>query len=165
MFSQRMMPMSTIVPMAMAMPDRATMLASTPKVFIAMKHISTASGSSDADQQRAAQVHHHHDHDDDRDEDLLDQRRVQRAQRLVDQPGAVVERHDGHLAGGDPVGPLVAGRGAEPGQPGVLVQPAAVEGLEAVRCGERLDLVAVDAVEVDDRRSSAGPGRSRRSSP
>ena len=38
--------MSTIVPMAMAMPDRATMLASTPNVFMAMKHISTASGSS-----------------------------------------------------------------------------------------------------------------------
>ena len=46
MFSQRMMPMSTIVPMAMAMPERATMLASTPNVFMAMKHINTASGNS-----------------------------------------------------------------------------------------------------------------------
>ena len=46
MFSQTMMPMSTIVPMAMAMPDSATTLASTPKVFIAMKHIRTASGSN-----------------------------------------------------------------------------------------------------------------------
>ena len=45
MFSQMTIPMSTIVPMAMAMPDRATMLASTPKSFIATKHISTANGS------------------------------------------------------------------------------------------------------------------------
>ncbi len=41
-----MMPISTIVPIAMAMPERATMFASTPKSFIAMKHISTASGST-----------------------------------------------------------------------------------------------------------------------
>jgi len=45
MFSQRTMPMSTIVPMAMAMPDRATMFASTPKCLIAMKHIRMANGS------------------------------------------------------------------------------------------------------------------------
>ena len=45
MFSQMTMPMSTMVPMAMAMPDRATMLASTPKTFMAIKHISTANGS------------------------------------------------------------------------------------------------------------------------
>ena len=36
--------MSTIVPMAMAMPDSETMLASTPNSFIAMNEISTASG-------------------------------------------------------------------------------------------------------------------------
>ena len=47
MFSQRMMPMSTIVPIAIAMPDRATTLASTPNVFIAIKHSSTASGSKE----------------------------------------------------------------------------------------------------------------------
>ena len=46
MLSQMMMPMSTMVPMAMAMPDRATILASTPKRFMAMKHIITAMGSS-----------------------------------------------------------------------------------------------------------------------
>ncbi len=45
MFSQITIPISTIVPMAIAIPDRATMLASTPNVFIAMKHINTASGS------------------------------------------------------------------------------------------------------------------------
>ncbi len=37
--------MSTIVPIAMAIPDRATMLASTWNTRIAIKHISTASGS------------------------------------------------------------------------------------------------------------------------
>ena len=46
MFSQTMIPISTIVPMAMAMPDSATMFASTPNSFIAMKHIRTASGST-----------------------------------------------------------------------------------------------------------------------
>ncbi len=45
-FSQITMPISTMVPMAMAIPERATMLASTPKSFMAMKHISTASGKS-----------------------------------------------------------------------------------------------------------------------
>ena len=44
-FSQMIMPISTIVPMAIAMPDSATIFASTPKVFIAIKHISTAKGS------------------------------------------------------------------------------------------------------------------------
>ena len=38
--------MSTIVPMAMAIPDRATMLASTLNNFIAMNTISTATGKS-----------------------------------------------------------------------------------------------------------------------
>ncbi len=46
MFSQITIPMSTIVPIAMAIPERATMLASTPKNFIAMKHIRTAIGSN-----------------------------------------------------------------------------------------------------------------------
>ena len=45
MFSQMITPMSTIAPIAIAMPDSATMLAATPNVFIAMKHIRTASGS------------------------------------------------------------------------------------------------------------------------
>jgi hypothetical protein len=45
MFSVTMIPMSTIVPMAMAMPESATMLASTPNIFIAMNPISTAMGS------------------------------------------------------------------------------------------------------------------------
>ena len=44
MFSETMIPISTIVPIAIAMPDSATTLASTPAYFIAMKHISTASG-------------------------------------------------------------------------------------------------------------------------
>ena len=46
MFSVRIIPISTIVPIAIAMPDNATMFASTPNVFMAMKHIKTASGSS-----------------------------------------------------------------------------------------------------------------------
>jgi len=46
MFSQMMMPMSTMVPMAMAMPESATMLASTLNCFIAMKHIRIATGST-----------------------------------------------------------------------------------------------------------------------
>lgn len=44
-FSQMIIPISTIVPMAIAMPDSATIFASTPKVFIAIKHIRTAKGS------------------------------------------------------------------------------------------------------------------------
>ena len=39
-----MMPISTIVPMAIAMPESATIFASTPIVFIAIKHINTARG-------------------------------------------------------------------------------------------------------------------------
>ncbi len=46
MFSHRMMPISTMVPMAIAIPDRATMLASTPNVFMAMNTIKTASGNN-----------------------------------------------------------------------------------------------------------------------
>ncbi len=44
MLSQTTMPMSDSVPMAMAMPDSDTMLASTPNSFIATKQPSTASG-------------------------------------------------------------------------------------------------------------------------
>ena len=43
-FSPTMTPMSTIVPMAMAIPDSATMFASTPKTLIAMKAPRIASG-------------------------------------------------------------------------------------------------------------------------
>ena len=46
MFSVTMIPISTIVPIAMAMPERATMLASTPKTFIATKQSKTARGSN-----------------------------------------------------------------------------------------------------------------------
>jgi len=45
MFSVRMTPTSTIVPIAMAMPDKATMFASTPKNFMLIKTISTATGN------------------------------------------------------------------------------------------------------------------------
>ena len=45
MFSVRTIPTSTTVPMAMAMPESATMFASTPASFMLMKVISTASGS------------------------------------------------------------------------------------------------------------------------
>ena len=43
-FSVRTIPTSTTVPIAMAMPERATMLASTPKNFMAIKTMSTATG-------------------------------------------------------------------------------------------------------------------------
>jgi hypothetical protein len=46
LFSLTTSPMSTIVPLAMAMPDSATLLASTPKIFMPMKLMSTASGSN-----------------------------------------------------------------------------------------------------------------------
>ncbi len=46
MFSHNMIPISTMVPIAIAIPDNATMFASTPNAFIAMKHIRTASGSN-----------------------------------------------------------------------------------------------------------------------
>ena len=45
MLSQMTTPMSTIVPIAIAIPESATTLASTPKCFIAMKHINTDSGN------------------------------------------------------------------------------------------------------------------------
>ena len=44
MFSVTIIPISTIVPMAMAMPESATTLASTPNVFMAIKLINTARG-------------------------------------------------------------------------------------------------------------------------
>ena len=44
-FSVKTTPTSTITPMDMAIPDRATMLASTPNCLIAMKAISTPTGS------------------------------------------------------------------------------------------------------------------------
>ena len=45
MFSVKMMPMSTIVPIAIAMPDKATMFASMPNAFMRMKQASTATGN------------------------------------------------------------------------------------------------------------------------
>ena len=45
-FSDRITPTSTIVPMAMAIPDSATMFASTLKSFIAIKTINTATGNN-----------------------------------------------------------------------------------------------------------------------
>ena len=44
-FSETIIPISTMVPMAMAIPDRATILASTPKSFIPTKTIRTVKGS------------------------------------------------------------------------------------------------------------------------
>ena len=46
MFSVKMIPTSTITPMAIAIPDNATILASTPVSFIIMNVISTATGSN-----------------------------------------------------------------------------------------------------------------------
>ena len=46
MFSESMTPTSTIVPIAIAIPDSATILASTPKSFIAINTINTATGNS-----------------------------------------------------------------------------------------------------------------------
>ncbi len=47
MFSHSTMPMSDMVPTAMAMPDRETMLASMPKNFIAPNPMRTARGISE----------------------------------------------------------------------------------------------------------------------
>ena len=44
-FSESMTPTSTIVPIAIAIPDNATILASTPKSFIAINTIKTATGN------------------------------------------------------------------------------------------------------------------------
>ena len=46
MFSERITPTSTIVPIAIAIPESATILASTPKSFIAINTINTATGSN-----------------------------------------------------------------------------------------------------------------------
>ena len=56
-----------------------------------------------ADQQAAPQVHEHQDDDRDRHEHLLGDRCVERSERLVDQAGPVIERHDGNATLG-PVG-------------------------------------------------------------
>ena len=48
MFSNTMIPISTIVPIAIAIPASDMMLASTPKTFMAANAISTASGSVSA---------------------------------------------------------------------------------------------------------------------
>ena len=45
-FSDRMTPTSTIVPMAIAIPDNATILASIPNAFMAINTINTASGNN-----------------------------------------------------------------------------------------------------------------------
>ena len=45
MFSERITPTSTIVPIAIAIPDNATIFASTPKSFIAINTIKTATGN------------------------------------------------------------------------------------------------------------------------
>ena len=45
-FSDRITPTSTIVPIAMAIPDKATMFASTLNSFIEIKTINTATGNS-----------------------------------------------------------------------------------------------------------------------
>ena len=45
-------------------------------------------------QRRATEVPDHHEHDDDRDQDFVFERIVQRAERLVDQTGAIVKGHD-----------------------------------------------------------------------
>ena len=45
-FSDRITPRSTMVPIAIAIPDRATILASTPKSFMAIKTSKIATGSS-----------------------------------------------------------------------------------------------------------------------
>ena len=47
-FSTSTIPMSTITPMAMAIPDNATILASTPKKCIKIKVISTPNGNNPA---------------------------------------------------------------------------------------------------------------------
>ena len=46
MFSDNITPTSTMVPIAMAIPDKATILASTLKSFMAINTMSTATGSS-----------------------------------------------------------------------------------------------------------------------
>ena len=45
-FSDKITPRSTMVPMAIAIPERATILASTPKSFIAINTIRIATGSN-----------------------------------------------------------------------------------------------------------------------
>ena len=45
-FSDSITPTSTIVPIAIAIPDNATIFASTPKSFIAINTIRTATGNS-----------------------------------------------------------------------------------------------------------------------
>ena len=44
-FSDRITPTSTMVPIAIAIPERATIFASTPKSFMAIKTIKTATGN------------------------------------------------------------------------------------------------------------------------
>ena len=50
------------------------------------------------DQQRPADVQHQQDHHDDGDQDFADQGFIERVEGFIDQAGAVIERHDHHLA-------------------------------------------------------------------
>jgi hypothetical protein len=103
-----------------------------------------------ADHQRRAQVQHHDDDHHDGHQHLLHQRVVQGAQRLADQPRAVVEGHDLELAERGPVRPLAARGAAQPVQPGLLVERRRAEGLEALARSEALHLAALYLQPVDD---------------
>jgi hypothetical protein len=85
-----------MVPIEMAIPERATILASTLKYFIIMKLISTARAKGRY-QQGGTQVIYHNDNHDDRDEYLQDYGIVKCTQGFVYQLCAVVERHYGYL--------------------------------------------------------------------
>ena len=86
MFSQTTIPISTMVPMAMAMPDKRNDIGIDAEQLHRDEDHQHGQRQQAGDQQRAAQVHDHDQDDDDGDEDFLDQGRVQRAERFMDQP-------------------------------------------------------------------------------
>ena len=71
MFSSTIMPISTMVPIAIAIPANDIMLASTPNNFMAANDINTAMGSVMAIMMLALTCSKKQDHDDDRDQRFL----------------------------------------------------------------------------------------------
>ena len=95
MFSVMMMPMSPTSPMAMARPASDMMLRiDAQQIHEDEAHRHATAASVTSTDERAAQVQQENDDDQAADDGFLGERLLQRVDRLVDDVGAVVERHD-----------------------------------------------------------------------
>ncbi len=91
----------------------------------------------------------HHDHHENRDEDLERDRVGQRAEGLLDQRRAVVERDRRHAARRRPIRPGRPRRRLQPRQPAVLIECTVDERLEPLFPRESAHLGGVDRAVVD----------------